>query len=172
MHCSHYSSRRLLSLYIFTAPVHVPLAHFSGKTKFMSRCISLRQTDGYTQSIRHTYTARQSYCSFYATLFMLYFFMLDSDSFSFSCPLLRRLIVSPLLSRYFTYFLFFVIYSFLQYVSISHQFFLIYFGVSPPKPPLSAYMLLIIIISCPSMDFKLSSITLTVGKKAVKFPTG
>lgn len=57
----------------------------SGKTEFMSPCISLRQTEGYTQGLRRTYTARQSDCSFYATLFMLCSLMLDSEAFFFSC---------------------------------------------------------------------------------------
>lgn len=50
----------------------------SGKMEFMSPYISLRQTEGYTQGLRRTYTARQSDCSFYATLFMLCSLMLDT----------------------------------------------------------------------------------------------
>lgn len=72
IHCSFYFSRRHLSLYIFTPPPQTPAHPLSGKMEFMSPCISLRPTDGYTQRLRRTYTAGQSDCFFCATLFVLY----------------------------------------------------------------------------------------------------
>ena len=77
----------------------------SGKAEFMSPCISPRQTDGYTRRPRRTYTARQSDCSFYATLFMLYSIMLDSEAFFFSCAHYCSVsLLSPLFLTGFTYF--------------------------------------------------------------------
>lgn len=105
IHCSFYSSRRHLSLYIFTVPVLLPPSPLSGKTEFMSPCISLRQTDGYTQRLRRTYTARHSDCSFYAILFMLYSLMLDSEAFFFSCAHYCSVsLLSPFYHDIFTYF--------------------------------------------------------------------
>lgn len=82
-----------------------PPPPLSGKAEFMSPCISPRQTDGYTRRPRRTYTARQSDCSFYATLFMLYSIMLDSEAFFFSCAHYCSVsLLSPLFLTGFTYF--------------------------------------------------------------------
>lgn len=85
--CSLYSSRRHLSLsilFVTFPPTSTPLRC---KTKFMSPCISLGQTDGFTHRPRRIHTARQSDCFFYATLFMLYSLILDTEALFF-CTLL------------------------------------------------------------------------------------
>lgn len=146
----------------------------------MSPSISLRQSDGYTQGHRRTYTARQSDCSFYATLFMLYSLILDSEAFFFLCATLF-LSVSLLslfllvLFPYYSTLFFYIIHSF-TYVPIDHQFFhLIHLNISPtPTPFCHPHSYLIVIFPSPDIDLNLprTQFTLTVGKKPVKFPIG
>lgn len=78
-----YSSRRHLSLSIFTAPSPSRLPPLSGRTEFTSSCISPKQTDGYTQRPRRAHTHKTKWllllCHF------VYLVLLDTEAFSVHC---------------------------------------------------------------------------------------
>lgn len=156
-----YFSRRRLSLSIFTAsiPLLLPL---SSKMEFMSPCISLRQTDDYTQRPRRTYTAWQSDCSFYATLFMLCSHILDIIAFQLSdVPVFSLLYFSPF-----------------QHLSPHLLFKCSHFPPILPSNPLQfitptplcqLHSYLIVIFTSPAIDLNLSSICMPYshcGRKA------
>lgn len=113
----------------------------------MSPCISLRQTDGYTQRPRHTYTARQGDCSVYATLFMLYsllvklFFFSRVHIIAFTViPLFILLFSIPLVI--FTYcliYLFYAMYFFSYSFRITPTHFVSLILTSSSSFPLPAY---------------------------------
>lgn len=147
-----------------------PPLPLSGKTEFMSPCISLRQTDGYTRRPRRTYTARQSDCSFYATLFMLYSLMLDSEALFFSCA---HYCSVSLLSLFIPHWF----YSFLNCSSLCYIVLFIGFHLQLilPSNPLQCqpHSYSVVIFPCPAIDLTLAYASLSLWAKSLWiFPQG